>query len=156
MKTRNLLILAVLVLAAVAAVLTLPLLAGDKDQPKEEPARQEAPADAESAAPAEAGTLTRVESVKVCMINDALFPNDQIPVEVEGKTYYGCCPMCKERLTQDAASRMAIDPQTGAEVDKATAVIAARPDGSVLYFESAESLERYREKTSDGGSGGGR
>lgn len=88
-------------------------------------------------------TLKRVETQKVCMINNQVFEKDQIPVEVEGKTYYGCCEMCKERLTKDPASRQAVDPVTGKTVDKATAVIGVLPDGKVLYFESAETLEKY-------------
>src|SRR5215213_8719123 len=88
-------------------------------------------------------TLKRVETQKVCMINNQVFEKDQIPVEVEGKTYYGCCEMCKERLTKDPASRQAVDPVTGKTVDKATAVIGVLPDGKVLYFESAETLAKY-------------
>ncbi|HKH48638.1 MAG TPA: TRASH domain-containing protein [Thermoanaerobaculia bacterium] len=88
-------------------------------------------------------TLKRVETKKVCMINNQVFEKDQIPVEVEGKTYYGCCEMCKERLAKDPASRQAVDPVTGKTVDKATAVIGVLPDGKVLYFESAETLEKY-------------
>ena len=59
------------------------------------------------------------------------------------RTYYGCCAMCKERLEKDASVRSAVDPVTGKTVDKATAVIAAQPDGKVLYFESQETLEKY-------------
>lgn len=88
--------------------------------------------------------LSLVETKKVCMVNNQVFPNDQIPVEVQGKTYYGCCAMCKERLANDAEIRTAVDPVSGKTVDKARAVIAARPDGTVLYFESAETLARYR------------
>jgi YHS domain-containing protein len=88
--------------------------------------------------------LTKVETKKVCMVNNQLFEKDQIPVEVEGRTYYGCCEMCKERLANDANFRLADDPVTGKEVDKAKAVIAALPDGSVLYFESDATLERYK------------
>jgi YHS domain-containing protein len=87
--------------------------------------------------------LKRVETKKVCMVNNQVFDKDQIPVTVEGKTYYGCCEMCKERLTKDAAARTAVDPVTGKPVDKATAVIAAMPDGKVLYFESQETYEKY-------------
>jgi YHS domain-containing protein len=79
----------------------------------------------------------------VCMINNQLFDKDQIPVQVQGRTYYGCCEMCKERLAQDAAARTAVDPVTGKNVDKATAVIAAKPDGNVLYFESDGTLQRF-------------
>jgi len=87
--------------------------------------------------------LKRVETRKVCMVNNQVFDKDQIPVTVEGKTYYGCCEMCKERLSKDAAARTAVDPVTGKPVDKATAVIAAMPDGKVLYFESQETFEKY-------------
>jgi len=84
-----------------------------------------------------------VESKNVCMINDRSMANEQIPVEVDGKTYFGCCPMCKERLVKDEASRFAVDPVSGKRVDKAKAVIGALPGARVLYFESKESLERY-------------
>jgi len=90
--------------------------------------------------------LKRVETKKVCMVNNQVFEKDQIPVTVEGKTYYGCCEMCKERLAKDAAARTAVDPVTGKPVDKATAVIAAMPDGKVLYFESQETYEKYSKK----------
>ena len=90
--------------------------------------------------------LKRVETKKVCMVNNQVFEKDQIPVTVEGKTYYGCCEMCKERLSKDAAARTGTDPVTGKPVDKATAVIAAMPDGKVLYFESQETYEKYSKK----------
>ena len=90
--------------------------------------------------------LKRVETKKVCMVNNQVFAKDQIPVQVEGKTYYGCCEMCKERLAKDAEARTATDPVTGKKVDKATAVIAAQTDDSVLYFESEETLAKYQQK----------
>jgi YHS domain-containing protein len=89
---------------------------------------------------------TRVEAKRVCMVNDAVFNKDLIPVEVKGKTYFGCCEMCKERLAKDPASRSAADPVTGKSVDKAVAVIGALPDGSVLYFESAATLEAFNSR----------
>jgi YHS domain-containing protein len=79
----------------------------------------------------------------VCMVNDMDMGKAQIPVVVEGRTYYGCCAMCKERLSKDAAVRSAIDPVSGKSVDKAKAVIGKRPDGSVVYFESEANLRRY-------------
>lgn len=94
----------------------------------------------------EKAELKRVETKKVCMVNNQVFEKDQIPVAVNGKTYYGCCEMCKERLAKDAAARTATDPVTGKPVDKATAVIAAMPDGKVLYFESQETYEKYSKK----------
>ena len=87
--------------------------------------------------------LKRVETKKVCMINNQVFEKDQIPIQVEGRTYYGCCEMCKERLAKDPASRQAVDPVTGKTVDKAKAVIGALPDGKVVYFESEETFGKY-------------
>jgi YHS domain-containing protein len=89
------------------------------------------------------GKLSKVESKTVCMVNEHAMGKDQIPVEVDGKTYYGCCDMCKKALSTDAAKRVSVDPVTGKQVDKATAVIAAQEDGRVFYFESDETLAKY-------------
>jgi YHS domain-containing protein len=98
------------------------------------------------AAPAaRAEPVQRVDAQRVCMVNDSLFPKDQIPVRVGDKTYFGCCEMCKGRLADDAAVRQAVDPVSKKTVDKATAVIGAQPDGSVLYFENAANLARYNQ-----------
>lgn len=88
-------------------------------------------------------TLKQVEPKQVCMMNNRFMGSEQIAVEVEGKTYYGCCPMCKEKLRNDAAARQAIDPISGNTVDKATAVIGAAPDGAVYYFENEENLQKF-------------
>ncbi len=98
-----------------------------------------------TAALAEDQVVTAVEPNMVCMVNNASMAKEQIPVEVGGKTYYGCCAMCKERLAKDASSRVAIDPVTGKSVDKAAAVIGALPDGKVLYFENEKNLARYNK-----------
>jgi YHS domain-containing protein len=92
--------------------------------------------------------LRKVDNRLVCMVNDMDMRTEQIPVPVEGKTYYGCCRECKERLAKDATSRTAVDPVSGAQVDKATAVIGAKPDGTVLYFESDETFAAYLERSS--------
>jgi len=77
------------------------------------------------------------------MINDQLFKKEQIPVVVDGKTYYGCCQMCKETLRKDPQSRLAIDPVSGKSVDKATAVIGVASDGQAFYFENEAHLTSY-------------
>ena len=92
---------------------------------------------------AQAEPLERVEPKRVCMVNNTVFPKDQIPVDVGGKTYFGCCEMCKGRLAKDEAIRSATDPVTGKTVDKATAIIGAGADGKVQYFESEETFARY-------------
>ena len=94
-------------------------------------------------------SLTEVKGIKVCMVTDQLFVKDQIPVELEGKTYYGCCEMCKGKLKNNPDSRVAIDPISGNQVDKAQAVIGAAPDGSVYYFESEENLAKYKPALSN-------
>src|SRR4030095_12571146 len=90
--------------------------------------------------PASADPLKRVPAKRVCMVNNTLFDKDQIPVAVEGKTYFGCCEMCKGRLAQDASIRAAHDPVSGKSVDKAKAVLGATPDGKILYFESDKTF----------------
>lgn len=92
------------------------------------------------------GKLTRVETKTVCMINEHAMGKDQIPIEIDGRTYYGCCDMCKKALAADAAKRVAIDPVSGKQVDKATAVIAAQEDGRVFYFENEESLAKHNKQ----------
>ena len=88
------------------------------------------------------GPLKKVEPKTVCMVNEMAMGKDQIPVEVDGKTYYGCCEMCKTALAKDASKRTAVDPISGKEVDKARAIIGAQEDGRVFYFESEENLAK--------------
>ena len=89
--------------------------------------------------------MTRVSDVsQVCMVNNQFMGKPQIPIAVEGRTYYGCCAMCKDRLGNDPAARTAQDPVTGEKVDKATAVIIKDSSGNVMYFASEDTLRRYR------------
>jgi YHS domain-containing protein len=87
--------------------------------------------------------LKPVEAKNVCMMNDRVFDKEQMAIEVEGKTYYGCCPMCKEMLNKDASKRTAIDPVSKKPVDKAAAVIGADPHGMTYYFENEENFQTY-------------
>lgn len=99
-----------------------------------------------TAGPAFAEKLQIVERSKVCMVNDTYFGRPQIPVPHQGQTYYGCCEMCKKTLSQDSQARTATDALTGKPVDKAAAVIAAKEDGSVLYFQSKANFEKYAKE----------
>lgn len=85
----------------------------------------------------------------VCMVTN-MVPGDRpmFPVEVDGKTYYGCCPMCVLRLKRERAIRKALDPLTKREVDKATAFITAGPDRKAVYFESEATAKRYQALSS--------
>ena len=88
--------------------------------------------------------LAQVETKYVCMINNQKFDKEQIAVEVDGQTYYGCCEMCKEKLKNDKASRWATDPVSGKKVDKAKAVIGVNAEGKAFYFENVENLKKYK------------
>jgi YHS domain-containing protein len=127
---------------------TVAKLAGEASTPIAAPPVANPPTAAEPpatlAAP-DTRRLTRVDDVsQVCMVNDQFMGRAQIPVTVEGKTYFGCCEMCKGRLARDATARVAKDPVSGNGVDKSSAVIAKRDDGQVFYFENAQNFERYR------------
>jgi YHS domain-containing protein len=158
MKTQSITILGAMLLAAAA----LTFMGCKKDEPdtykaKDAQAMHEMHAahgaaerlDAEILPPGgeTAVTLRPVAADRVCMVNDQVFSDPQIPVVVDGKTYYGCCPACEAMLERERTMRVAIDPVTGKEVDKATAAIGAFPDGRVLYFASVENRDAFDPAT---------
>ena len=88
----------------------------------------------------------KIDKNLVCMMNDKYMDGkEQIPIEVEGKTYYGCCQGCVTALNYKRSTRYSIDPLSGKEVDKADAYIVMKTDGSkrVLYFESIENYLKF-------------
>lgn len=90
--------------------------------------------------------LRKVEASQVCMVNNVYMEKPQIPVKVGKQTYYGCCDMCAGTLNKDRSARFAIDPVSGKEVDKAKAVIGAKPNNEVLYFESEKNFKAFTSK----------
>lgn len=85
-----------------------------------------------------------VPSDEVCMVNDAYMGKKQFDVKFEDKIYYGCCEMCKERIPKDATVRVAVDPYSQKQVDKAVAVIAVTGNnGKVSYFENKDNYTNY-------------
>lgn len=80
----------------------------------------------------------------VCMVTDMVMVKPQLPVVVSGKTYYGCCAGCVDRLNADRKARVAADPVSGRKVDKSEAVILQGDGGEALYFESEDTARRYR------------
>ena len=77
------------------------------------------------------------------MTNDRVYKSAQIPVEINGKTYYGCCMECVEALKKYPEKYCyAIDPVSGERVDKAQAVIY-NYNGKALYFENRENLAKF-------------
>jgi len=93
------------------------------------------------------GKLTKIEDhKKICMVTNKAFEKDQIPIEVEGRTYYGCCEMCKTALSNDPEKRIAVDPISNKKVDKSSAVIGVDSKGRVLYFENDKNFAAYNSK----------
>jgi len=88
--------------------------------------------------------VKQVGSKHICFITKKRFERNLKSVNVEGKTYYGCCDDCLAKLTNDPASRKDVDPVSGKEVDKATAFIGMDKDGNVYFFESQENLKKFR------------
>lgn len=87
--------------------------------------------------------LKPTEAQYVCMMNNRVFDKPQIATVVEGKTYYGCCPMCADKLKNDVSLRTATDPISSKSVDKASAVIGADTHGMTYYFENKENFDKF-------------
>lgn len=88
----------------------------------------------------------KVLNKQVCMVNNAYMGKDQFEVPYDGKTYYGCCNMCVERIPNDETARIAKDPFTGKEIDKADAYIVLKDQqGNVDYFENEENYKKYSQ-----------
>ncbi len=89
----------------------------------------------------------KVESNFVCYVNNKYMGKQQIPVEVDGKTYYGCCQGCVGNLKYNRKVRYSVDPYTGEEVDKATAYIVVKGDGSqeVYYFKNKANYDKFKK-----------
>ena len=86
-----------------------------------------------------------VPNDKVCMVNDRFMGIDQIPIEVDGITYYGCCQDCVKKIQENLGGvRYSTDPVSGEKVDKAAAVIVRnKADGAVFYFRSDVSASQF-------------
>ena len=88
----------------------------------------------------------KVPNKQVCMVNNAYMGKDQFEVPYDGKTYYGCCNMCVERIPNDETARKAKDPYTGKEIDKANAYIVLKDQqGNVDYFENEENYKKFSQ-----------
>ncbi|NEV94435.1 hypothetical protein G3567_09805 [Psychroflexus sp. YR1-1] len=89
----------------------------------------------------------KVPNDKVCMVNDAYMGVEQIPVPVSGKTYYGCCDMCVDKLNSIDEARIAIDPYSGNPIDKSEAfIVLSNSQGSVTYFESESNYKAFTKR----------
>jgi len=110
--------------------------------------KMEAPVPAEEKAATAYNVGDQVPNDLVCMVNDAYMAKPQIPVPVNGKTYYGCCEMCVGTLNNEESARMATDPQTGERVDKTEAfIVLLDANGRVGYFNSEANYTAYTKKS---------
>jgi YHS domain-containing protein len=79
----------------------------------------------------------------VCMMQDMVLGKPGIPIQFEGKTYYGCCEMCKERIKNEPQKyTKAVDPVSGKSVDKASSFIYGL-EGSAYYFASDANRKAF-------------
>ncbi len=86
----------------------------------------------------------KVPNKQVCMVNDAYMARDQIPVPVNGKTYYGCCQMCVKALNEKETARTAIDLHSGEKVNKTEAyIVLLDNEGAVGYFKNKDNAVLY-------------
>lgn len=91
---------------------------------------------------------SQIPNELVCMVNNAYMGKPQIPVPVNGKTYYGCCQMCVGKLNNDETARTGIDPFSNKKVDKTKAyIVLMKTEGDVSYFESKENYLKYKQKS---------
>lgn len=103
-------------------------------------------ASAAGAARAATPEVSVPERSRVCMMQDTVMTTPAIPLSHGGKTYYGCCEMCKAKIAAEPARyTVARDPVTGARVDKATAELLS-VDGRVFYFESEATRGKFRSR----------
>jgi YHS domain-containing protein len=80
----------------------------------------------------------------VCMVNNAYMGKKQFEVPFEGKTYYGCCNMCVERIPVDKDARTAVDPYSSKSIDKSEAyIVLVGGQGQVAYFENEENYKNF-------------
>jgi YHS domain-containing protein len=91
--------------------------------------------------------VKKTDAKYVCFMNKQHFDSPQKKVEVNGKTYYGCCEHCLEQL-KDPKSHLATDPVSGKQVDMADAVIGYDKSGKVYFFENNANLKKFRVASS--------
>ncbi|PYV90886.1 MAG: hypothetical protein DMG05_08720 [Acidobacteria bacterium] len=81
----------------------------------------------------------------VCMMQDMVLTKPGIAIQYQGKTYYGCCAMCKEKIKNEPKKyTRAIDPVSGKQVDKAEAFVYG-VEGNAYYFSSKENRKTFAE-----------
>jgi len=79
----------------------------------------------------------------VCMMQDMVLGKAGIPIQFGGKTYYGCCEMCKEKIKNEPQKyTKATDLVSRKPVDKADSFIYS-VDGTAYYFGSDANRKTF-------------
>lgn len=60
--------------------------------------------------------------------------------------------VCAARAAEEPAGRVAIDPVSGNQVDKTTAIAGVDKAGNVYFFENAKNLKQYGVPLENAGS----
>lgn len=85
----------------------------------------------------------------VCMVSGEIKHKAINPIELEGKTYWGCCGQCETKLKYNTKNaRMAKDPISEKLISKADAYIRINPENNrkVMFFESEANYNEYLKK----------
>jgi YHS domain-containing protein len=79
----------------------------------------------------------------VCMMQDMVLGKAGIPIQYAGKTYYGCCEMCKEKIKNEPQKyTRATDLVSRKPVDKSESFIYS-VDGTAYYFGSDANRKTF-------------
>jgi YHS domain-containing protein len=79
----------------------------------------------------------------VCMMQDMVLGKAGIPIQYAGKTYYGCCEMCKEKIKNEPQKyTRATDLVSRKPVDKSESFIYS-VDGTAYYFGSDANRKSF-------------
>ena len=79
----------------------------------------------------------------VCMMQDMVLGKAGIPIQFAGKTYYGCCEMCKEKIKNEPQKyTRATDLVSRKPVDKSESFIYS-VDGTAYYFASDANRKTF-------------
>ena len=139
--TKQLIIGCIAVLSLISCKMESKKIETETDKPKAEITIEKS-----SITSQDYGIGSPVPNDLVCMVNDAYMGKPQIPVPVNGKTYYGCCQMCVERLNNERTARVGTDPFSGKSVDKTEAyIVLMNKEGRVSYFESKQNFLNYKK-----------
>ena len=77
------------------------------------------------------------------MTQNGVYPNKLIPVNYDGKIYYGCCQGCAKSIRENPEKFCySKDPISRKRVDKAKAKIL-NFRGRALYFENEDNARQF-------------